>query len=414
MSSRFLSFGGPRAWALLAVLVAVPLAGCGSASTNLVGPTTSKCQLALSSAAKSFPSAGGNGSVTVTVDRECSWTATTDTTWLSLGSPASGQGNATLSFSVAPNPAATARSALIQVNDQRVQVAEDAAPCRFQIDPTSDSVGASGGSGSVTVSTIPGCSWSASSGADWVTLQGGGGTGSGRVGFAVASNSGAGRTATLSVAGQPFALAQASGIVAPDPAPPPAPTPPAPAPPPPMPPPPPPPAPCQYAVSPTATTLPPAGGNLTVSVTAAAGCAWTASSHVNWLTIASGNGSGNGNGSVTIAAAPNPTTNSRTGTVTVAGHTVTLTQEGLPAAQVTGTVTQVSGHCPSLTFIVGATSDVTMSASGTTVTTSGNTKFTGGQCGDVRVGAIVQASGAQQPNGSIAATDVQIQRKAKG
>ena len=47
------------------------------------------------------------------------------------------------------------------------------------------------------------------------------------------------------------------------------------------------------------------GGQATLTVTALAGCQWTASSDSAWLSIVSG-GSGTGNGTVTVAAGPNP------------------------------------------------------------------------------------------------------------
>ena len=63
---------------------------------------------------------------------------------------------------------------------------------------------------------------------------------------------------------------------------------------------------------------------MSASVTAASGCAWTASSSVAWVTVIAG-ASGTGNGSVAFRVAANPGS-VRTGTVTVAGQTFTVTQ----------------------------------------------------------------------------------------
>src|SRR4029077_18285008 len=69
----------------------------------------------------------------------------------------------------------------------------------------------------------------------------------------------------------------------------------------------------------------------TVNVTAPGGCSWTATSNAAWLTNPSP-ASGTGNGVVTYSVASNAASHtSRTGTLTIAGQTVTVFQEGLAA-----------------------------------------------------------------------------------
>jgi hypothetical protein len=71
-----------------------------------------------------------------------------------------------------------------------------------------------------------------------------------------------------------------------------------------------------------------------VTVTAPSGCAWTATSNADWLTITSGS-SGNGNGTVSYSAAQNLTIASRSGTLTIADQTFTATQGGVPPVYIT-------------------------------------------------------------------------------
>jgi hypothetical protein len=142
------------------------------------------------------------------------------------------------------------------------------------------------------------------------------------------------------------------------------------------------------------------GGQFVVSVTAGSGCAWTATSQAAWLTVSAG-ASGTGKGSATVVAAPNSSPDVRTGSVLIAGQTVTVTEQGVPLVQLTGAVSQKQGECPVLTFVVDAT----------TVVTDATTSFTGGKCGDVGNEAKVHVTGIQQPNGTVAATTVQIQKK---
>ena len=103
------------------------------------------------------------------------------------------------------------------------------------------------------------------------------------------------------------------------------------------------------------------GGFGTVSVTADAGCSWTAVSNSPFVTVTSG-ASGTGSGTVTFSVAANSSTSSRNGTVTVAGQTITITQAGVASGQFdgswSGTTSQACdpddgpAHLCSLTWVV--------------------------------------------------------------
>ena len=83
--------------------------------------------------------------------------------------------------------------------------------CSFAISPTSASLGANGGTGSVNVTTSAGCAWTATSNASWISItSGASGTGNGMVNYSVAANTGTtSRTGTLTIAGQTFTVMQA-------------------------------------------------------------------------------------------------------------------------------------------------------------------------------------------------------------
>lgn len=83
------------------------------------------------------------------------------------------------------------------------------ASCSYSISPANQSFDASGGNGSITVTTGSGCNWTAASEATWITVSLGG-SGNGSVNYLVAANAdGAGRTGTLTVAGQQVTIRQA-------------------------------------------------------------------------------------------------------------------------------------------------------------------------------------------------------------
>lgn len=84
--------------------------------------------------------------------------------------------------------------------------------CTSSISPTSANVGAAAASGTVAVTTSAStCTWTAASGASWITITSGGGpfTGNGSVAYSVAANTGtAARSGTLTIAGQAFTVTQ--------------------------------------------------------------------------------------------------------------------------------------------------------------------------------------------------------------
>jgi Zn-dependent metalloprotease len=84
---------------------------------------------------------------------------------------------------------------------------------------------------------------------------------------------------------------------------------------------------CSFSINPTSASYAAAGGSGSVSVTAPAGCAWTAVSNATFITVTSGS-SGSGNGTVNYSVASNAGSSSRNGTITIAGQTFTVTQAG--------------------------------------------------------------------------------------
>lgn len=87
--------------------------------------------------------------------------------------------------------------------------------------------------------------------------------------------------------------------------------------------------PCSYIISPTSNSFTSQGGSGSVSVTAGAGCGWTASvdsGSSTWVSISSGT-TGAGNGTVSYSVLANSTSSARTGAMTIAGQAFTITQQ---------------------------------------------------------------------------------------
>ena len=87
---------------------------------------------------------------------------------------------------------------------------------------------------------------------------------------------------------------------------------------------------CTYSINPTSQSFTASGGSGTVTVTTSSGCIWSATNKEGWITITSGS-SGNGTGTVNYTVSAN-TGSQRTGSMTIAGKSFTVTQEGTSVA----------------------------------------------------------------------------------
>ena len=251
-----------------------------------------ECRFELSSNATSLPQTGGSGSVDVRASSAlCSWTATSDVSWISINSSANGKGSAAVTFTVAATTGPP-RTGTLTIAGQHFSVTQSEG-CSYTVTPITDSVGASGGTRTVSITSSAGCPWTAASNVDWISVtSGANGTGSGTVTLNVASLNGPSRSGTVTVAGQMVTITQGDG--------------------------------CTFAISPDSQSVASTGGTGSVTVTAGAGCGWSAASAQPWITITSGaNGSGNGTVNFTVASTDGP---GRSGTMTIAGHTFTVNQ----------------------------------------------------------------------------------------
>ena len=175
--------------------------------------------------------------------------------------------------------------------------------CSYTLNPSNRFFPVGGGAGSFNVITTPLCRWSTFTASPWITITSVGGTGSGAVSFSVAPNSTGDRTGYIVINGTiSFTVFQNDSDS------------------------------CFISLSDTAITCYQQGCGGKVAVTAPTGCSWTAISNAPWITINSGStGTGDDDVAFTLAAqsftGSNPAP-ARTGTMTIAGQTVTFSQDG--------------------------------------------------------------------------------------
>ena len=253
------------------------------------------CGISLQPTSVSVPAAGGGSSVAVTTNDGCAWTSASQAAWITITPPASGSGSGSKAFAVAANTSAIARSGTIAIGGATLTVNQAGVPCVPSINPSSQSMAGPGGAGTpVAVTVAPGCAWTSTSNATWLTITAGAsGIGSGTVGFHVAPNTLTSRTGTLTIAGRTFTVDQAA---------------------------------CTYEIDRTSQTV---GGDgsagAPIIVFTQAGCPWTSTANAYWLHITSGaSGTGDGNVNFTVDSSGD---SFRAGTLTVAGRTFTVNQE---------------------------------------------------------------------------------------
>jgi hypothetical protein len=295
---------------------------CGStSSTTSAGPSPDKCQVSASNTTPTFNSTGGEGAITVQAARECGWSASASAPWIALGST-QGRGDMSLKYTVQPNAAGLPRRASVLVSGQPVDVAQQAAPCRFSLDRTVVDVPATEITADVALQAPAGCAWTATSqSSEWVSVLDAQGTGPARVRVRVLANPGPARTGSITAGGVRVEIRQ----TAVDQPPPPAPPPPPPGP---EPPPPPPPTECQFSFSPASASIGAAGSDGEVQLATSAECDWTIQSDATWLSLRSA-AQGRGPATVVYRVAANAGTASRTARLVAGAATFTVNQAGV-------------------------------------------------------------------------------------
>ena len=157
--------------------------------------------------------------------------------------------------------------------------------CSYQLSAASASAGAGASTGSVNVTALYGCQWTATSNASWLTVTSGSpGNGNGTVNYSVAANPGpGGRSGTLTIGGQTFTVNQTS------------------------------PGPVTMSLSQTTLNFGVGAGTVTdpqfvtVSFSGGAAAAWTASSNQANVTVSPTSGTGLKTLQITASAGPGAT-----------------------------------------------------------------------------------------------------------
>jgi photosystem II stability/assembly factor-like uncharacterized protein len=190
------------------------------AGGKILKRTTAACTISVSPPSFNFPGVGGPGSLTITAPAGCGWNVADNVAWLNFTSATAGNGNGTVTFNVAAN-AGAARSGTItvtgEVNTIPVPVNQDF-DCNLNlgINPVSFIYPAAGGAGTVNVTGLAQCNWTATPSDSWIQItSGGSGSGNGMVGYSVSANGGAQRSGTITIGPRTFTVYQVGSCAGP-------------------------------------------------------------------------------------------------------------------------------------------------------------------------------------------------------
>ena len=298
---------------------------------SLHGATTS-CNSSLASNSQSFSATRGTGSVGVTAQSECNWTAISNAPWITISSGGSDKGNGIVNYSLTSNLTPSIRTGTLTIAGQTFTVTQAGRPCTatpisagqtlngslaasdcapLALDSTAfytDRYTFSGTAGQLVTILLTSSDFDPYLyliGPDGSVLveddDGGAGLNSripaGSGSFILPATGNYTIEVTSFDDGQTGNYTLSLNAVT-----------------------------CAYALSSTSRSVGAGGASGSVTVTAPGGCDWTAASNASWLTLVAGN-SGSGNGTVSYNVAASTSTSVRTGTVTIAGQTFTVTQD---------------------------------------------------------------------------------------
>jgi Viral BACON domain/Putative binding domain, N-terminal len=276
-----------------------------------------QCEIHLSSTSASIGKDAANGTFTVSATESCTWTATSRAAWLTIVSGGMGTGDGTVTYGIEPNRDVTTRTGTIAVVDQLftvTQAGDTTVPpiCDYAVRPVEFTACMTATPMSATITTQPGCSWTAAAGVSWISLSSAAsGSGSTVISFTVADNWDAPRHGVLEVrwptptAGQNLQIQQAG---------------------------------CTYTVSPNAISVAAAGGTGRFDVFQQSdpytcggplqnGCMWVAQSDVSWIAVTTPMPQF-GDNSVSFSFSDNSGGEVRSGRILVRNRAVVVIQAG--------------------------------------------------------------------------------------
>ncbi len=269
--------------------------GNGQAFLTRVSDTTGSCSYAVNPGNQLIYGSQQSIVYSVVAASGCVWSASSDQNWATITGGVSGSGAGSVAVQAASNTGSVTRTANLTIAGQTVVLSQASNQCSYALSYNS-LVAAAGGAVAVQLTTPATCGWTVFNEAPAaVSASPASGTGPATINLTVSANQNPNsRGLSLLIGNQPLILNQSGQ--------------------------------CSFSVTPPGPALW-SGGQAVIQVLTNSGCLWTSSSNVSWATV-SGPAGTTGSGFVIFSLTANPAgPGPRTGTVTVAGQTITLTEE---------------------------------------------------------------------------------------
>lgn len=141
---------------------------------------------------------------------QCSWTAVSAASWITVSSGAAGSGIGSVTLAVEQNSTGAPRTGTLTIAGQTVSVSQEAGSCTYSVTPTSFTVAPISGTRTVSIVAGTQCGWSSTPQATWISVtSGASGSGIGAVTFDFEGNpSSTPRTGVLTIGGQSVTITQ--------------------------------------------------------------------------------------------------------------------------------------------------------------------------------------------------------------
>lgn len=257
------------------------------------------CALAsvtISVSTKTVQKTGGGG--TITVSGTDAWTAVSDSTWITVKSGASGNGDGKVMFTVSENTTADTRIGHINITGDNVYTITQYG-YTGSISTSSTTCDLGGETGTITVTVDAGVTWSAMPNVDWITVTPTSGRSVGSVTYTVLPYNGVvTRNGSITIAGCTFAVTQ-TGV--------------------------------DVNIEPKVAKVESDADIVQIAITALAGTKWAVTPNASWISVLDKE-QGYGDYVLTLAVNANPSFARRTGTVAVGTATLTIVQNGKETA----------------------------------------------------------------------------------
>ncbi|MBR4653495.1 MAG: InlB B-repeat-containing protein, partial [Kiritimatiellae bacterium] len=245
--------------------------------------------------------------ITVNALAVTQWSVTPKASWISVVDAGNGHGGDQVTIAIAENPSYKKRTGTVKIGTETFTVTQQGRPTAalsFSVSPASSTASVEGANGMIAVTATPDLPWTATSGANWLTIYAAttNGAGNGNVVYVASPNPTLSkRTGTITIKPETASGVAAKTHTVTQPA-------------------------ATASLSSSGYEFAASGGSCSVDVSCANIVQWSISESLDWITV-NGSTSRTGPGTVTIQAAANNTVYPRSGTVKIAGKNFSVSQK---------------------------------------------------------------------------------------